>query len=509
MHRDIKPSNIIFVKGRPKLADIGLVTDVGDAKSIVGTEGYLAPEGPGSPQADLYSLGKVLYEISTGRDRRHFPDLPLDLAPESAEHGTWSEESPSDASPIIRHSPTLLELNEILLKACARDARQRYQSAEEMQADLALLQQGKSVKQKRTTELRLKIVKRICIATALFALTAAALMTLLREMSPDATNRSYRLSENQLAKKEYVEGVHCYRRDTREGLRQGLEHFLKAIELDPGFTMAYNGLFEVYISGQRLGLSPTEVDVRRRATAKTMMELDPTLAEAHAAQGWIDFQDWKWEAAERRFQEALQLNDKCAIAHMRYGFCLVHLGRVDEGYEHLKRADMIDSTLPRIKKNLGHVFYVKRQFPEAIKQYEAAINLEPGYPVAHWFIGKAWRAQGDYAKAIAEFQTDRMLVGDDAEKVKRQFDELRLALSDGPRGYWSKTLRAAEQDGDLYGQAVCQANLGDYAAAFRLLDAYVANHEPDVVYLFFDECWDSVRSDSRFIALLKRAGLQK
>src|SRR5437667_2921519 len=79
VHRDIKPSNIIFVNGRPKLADIGLVTDAGDARSIVGTEGYLAPEGPGTVQADIYSLGKVLYEISTGRDRRHCPDLPLDL----------------------------------------------------------------------------------------------------------------------------------------------------------------------------------------------------------------------------------------------------------------------------------------------------------------------------------------------------------------------------------------------------------------------------------------------
>jgi len=90
VHRDIKPSNIIFVKGRPKLADIGLVTDVGDAKSIVGTEGYLAPEGPGTAQADLYSLGKVLYEISTGRDRKHFPDLPLDLQEWRTDGRCWS-----------------------------------------------------------------------------------------------------------------------------------------------------------------------------------------------------------------------------------------------------------------------------------------------------------------------------------------------------------------------------------------------------------------------------------
>jgi serine/threonine protein kinase len=75
VHRDIKPSNIIFVQVAPKLADIGLVTDAGDSQSIVGTEGYLPPEGPGAAQADIFSLGKVLYEMLRP-DRRQFPDLP-------------------------------------------------------------------------------------------------------------------------------------------------------------------------------------------------------------------------------------------------------------------------------------------------------------------------------------------------------------------------------------------------------------------------------------------------
>src|ERR1044071_9245838 len=72
VHRDIKPSNVIFVNGVPKLGDIGLVTEAGDTQSIVGTEGYIPPEGPGTPQADIFSLGKVLYEISTGMDRFRF-----------------------------------------------------------------------------------------------------------------------------------------------------------------------------------------------------------------------------------------------------------------------------------------------------------------------------------------------------------------------------------------------------------------------------------------------------
>jgi len=73
VHRDVKPSNIIFVNGVPKLADIGLVTGADATRSYVGTEGFAAPEGPGTAQADIYSLGKVLYEAATGKDRRNSP----------------------------------------------------------------------------------------------------------------------------------------------------------------------------------------------------------------------------------------------------------------------------------------------------------------------------------------------------------------------------------------------------------------------------------------------------
>ena len=175
IHRDIKPSNIIFVNGVAKLADIGLVAEQGQSDSYVGTEGYIPPEGPGTRQADIYSLGKLFYEIATGSDRTKFPTLPVELQDLAA-------------------SKNLLELNAVFVKACASNLRDRYQSAEEMHADLALLQSGRSVKRLRVVERRLVQATRAGLITAgLFVLASAAYVF---------THYQERIAEENLQKAE-------------------------------------------------------------------------------------------------------------------------------------------------------------------------------------------------------------------------------------------------------------------------------------------------------------------
>ena len=147
-HRDIKPSNIIFIDGVPKLADIGLVAATGQ-RSFVGTEGYVPPEGPGTAQADIFSVGRVLYEISTGKDRLDFPELDSQL----------SERADKEQ---------LLHLNEVLMKACANDPRRRYESAGAMRDDLAALDRGEPPRRKKS---RLPL-----LIGALLVLVAAALL---------------------------------------------------------------------------------------------------------------------------------------------------------------------------------------------------------------------------------------------------------------------------------------------------------------------------------------------
>jgi WD40 repeat protein len=135
VHRDVKPGNIIYVNGRAKLADIGLVSAGGESLTFVGTEGYIPPEGPGTPSADIYALGVALYEASTGFSLDRFPDAPAE----------WFNEAAGDPS---------LELHEVILKACEGRRENRYPSVEAMQADLALLQSGQSVRRVRALERR-------------------------------------------------------------------------------------------------------------------------------------------------------------------------------------------------------------------------------------------------------------------------------------------------------------------------------------------------------------------
>ena len=245
IHRDIKPSNIIFVNGVAKLADIGLVVEQGKSDSYVGTEGYIPPEGPGTKQADLYSLGKLFYEIATGNDRTKFPTLPVDLSNVAASKG-------------------LLELNAVFVKACANSTRDRYQSAEEMQADLALLQSGKSVKRMRVIERRL--VQATRLGSVVAVLLALALMAYVYSESQGREARhNFQLAERQRLRAEgaerdateklwsaYLAQARAGRRSARAGQRfESLEAVRQAAAIRPSIDLRNEAIASLALADLR------------------------------------------------------------------------------------------------------------------------------------------------------------------------------------------------------------------------------------------------------------------
>ena len=257
-HRDIKPSNIIFVDDRPKLADIGLVAAKGQ-RTFVGTEGFVPPEGPGSAQADVYGLGKVLYEMATGKDRLEFPELP-DEIPESANRKRW------------------LNLNQIICDICEpRISKRSIKTAAGLAVALHRLKRGKRVRS-RQSERVMKLVIMMVFLTVLG--------WLFRDQIPRSKNTEVTLNEPPVVKKiEYgfvkvisdPEGAEVYGGD---GELIDITPF-KKIKIEAGESY----WFEFQLDGYRTEVKEGGVVAGETTIVEHVMAI---YAPPVIGQGWVD-----------------------------------------------------------------------------------------------------------------------------------------------------------------------------------------------------------------------------
>ena len=170
IHRDVKPSNLIFIDGVCRLADIGLVALLGQ-RSFVGTEGFVAPEGPGTAQSDIFSLGMVLYEACTGKDRLDFPDLPS-AKEEGGDIELWKR------------------LNRVICRACAHQAADRFHTAQDMAQALRGERVAETRKWKRKALIAVGCVSLLGAGALLWSLQGGKIQEALHRSKPLVTIRS-------------------------------------------------------------------------------------------------------------------------------------------------------------------------------------------------------------------------------------------------------------------------------------------------------------------------------
>jgi serine/threonine protein kinase len=493
VHRDVKPSNVIFVNGRPKLADIGLVTDASDQCSIVGTEGYLPPEGPGTPQADIFALGKVLYETATGLDRREFPDLPPDIR-------SWP-----DAAQVF-------ELNEIILKACAQDSKQRYQTCDEMHADLALLGQGKSVKQKRTRQQRWAMAKKVLATAAILGVLTASAAILSREIAPTDAYPDGPPSTNVVANMLCDKGLVILRGDNYAQSAEAYTNFQLAIELDTNFARPYVGLVELSLR------EPTPIDLPTNTTdmrvlAGRLKQLTPQLGATAIAQSIVNYYDWDFFIARHFALQAIKANPRYELGHTWYGFMLTYWGWPVEGRAQLEISRSLSPSKAIIYRCIGHTYYTQRDFTNAITWYRDAIELDRHHSPDFLYLGRSLEAIGDWSNAFAAFATTDILNGQNEGETRRHWQNLREAYKAGGKmACWRQEWKLTESDTNeaFYWKAILQIRMGNQDAAFDWLQKAFDAHEPDgLENLLVDPDWDSVHDDPRFKRLLDKIGFTK
>ncbi|HTL57849.1 MAG TPA: serine/threonine-protein kinase [Candidatus Limnocylindrales bacterium] len=490
VHRDIKPSNVIFVNGVPKLADIGLVADVDEARSFVGTVGFIAPEGPGSAQADVYSLGKVLYEMLTGKDRQDFPALP-------------EEFQTTDNS-------QLKGVNQVILGACEGDRRLRYPSAQAMHDDLSRVAEGRAVRVQRSRRATFAVVARISLAILVLASVIFALVV--------SRTRTQRHIPNPEAVRLYDLGRWYYQQLTDESLKKAIKYLSQAIQVDPEFVPPYTTLVGMY-TWKVPGMSEEETHQRIKEIAARLLHLDPRLAEGHIAAAYSKYLEGDWHMAQKEMQEALRLNPNYAQAHTIACYFLSLLGQVEEAKVHGERAQQLDPTSRIAATIAGYPFIAARQYDQAIGQFRKALELETNFPLAHQWIGTALEAKGDYLGALEEFEKSAVFSGMDQTDARQRFDTIRQGyVASGARGYWLRVLEIRLEAEALQEQPKVgeldqwpldgiYAQLGETNKAIELLERDFLGGDPS--WLRLEPLYEPLRNEPRFKALLKPAGLER
>jgi TolB-like protein/Tfp pilus assembly protein PilF len=320
---------------------------------------------------------------------------------------------------------------------------------------------------------------------------------------------SVRPTDNPVAHELYLKGRFFWNKRTGNDLRKSVDYFNQAIQADPNYALAYAGLADVYVllPGLR-SCTPKDCYPKAKAAATKALELDATLAEAHATLATVlSFYDLNFAQASIQFERAIELNPNYAIAHQWYGdHLLISLGRFDEAIAQEKRALELDPLSLIAHTDLAHVYRQALRLEEAIAESRKALELDPNFHYAYRNLGLVFEMKGDFAGAIGAYQKERAL-NDDPQVVAL------LAHAYGSSGNQSEALKMVDQLKELskeryvsaYDFARAYLGLGDKEEALRWLDkSYQDRAGNDIGRIKIDAFLDPLRGDPRFEALVAK-----
>ena len=308
----------------------------------------------------------------------------------------------------------------------------------------------------------------------------------------------------------YLKGRFFWNKRTAADLRKGIDYFNQAIAKDPGYALAYAGLADSYVILSVFGAaSPQDSIPQARAAAKKALELDDTLAEAHASSGRIAGPyDFEFDRSIAEFERAIQLNPNYAMAHhwLSWG-PLTALGRFDRAVAEGKRAVELDPLSLINNADLGgNVYLNARRYDEAIAQLRKTIEMDPRFYLAHYYLGQAFQLKGQRAEAITEYQK-AVELDDDPEALaylgqayarSGQRDEALNILA-----HLKEEAKSRYVSG--YAMALMFMGLGDKEQAIDALErAYREGAGNDLFTIRVDPMLDDLRGQPDFEALAEK-----
>jgi serine/threonine protein kinase len=319
-----------------------------------------------------------------------------------------------------------------------------------------------------------------------------------------------RYTENIEAYKAYLKGDnYLFKWAPKEAIK-AIKFFQEAIESDPLYAPAYAGTAAAYSALGMWGiLPPKEAYQKANAAAVKALEIDDTLARAHASLANVKMLwDWDWESAEEEIKRALELNPNSVDAHFLYGeFYTVIKGDMEKALEEKRRAQELDPLLPLIDSGPGITFFYFRQYDQAIEELERLLAMGMDYWLANFYLWQAYESKEMYDKAFLNLiKALEIMVGNkeliDVLKNTYERSGYNAALRD-----W-KNIRALSDKGSVTLAGLC-ARLGEKDEALEWLEKAYEQHDPVMFWIRVHErALDSLHSHPRFKAILKKMNLE-
>ena len=314
-------------------------------------------------------------------------------------------------------------------------------------------------------------------------------------------------TENQEAYELYLKGRFFWNKRTGVDLRKAIEYFQQAIAKDPNYALAYAGVADSYLLLPNYGGASTQESVTpARAAVTKALELDDSLAEAHASAALLYTLDLHLERAISELERAIQLKPNYATAHHWLGLNHMSLGRFDQAIAEEKRALELDPLSLIINADLGWTYFNARRYDEAEAQVRKTLEMDGNFFLAHFYLGCVLQLKGRVAQAIPEFQKAFDLNHDlyalamlgQAYARNGQTEEARKVLAQLNEEAKSRYVAP-------YALALALLGLGEKERALAELERAYQTH--DTNYLFVikaDPLLDDLRGDPRFDALVQK-----
>src|SRR5437899_2333871 len=305
----------------------------------------------------------------------------------------------------------------------------------------------------------------------------------------------------------YLKGRFFWNKRTGDDLRKSIEYLKQAIAKDPRYALAYAALADSYgLLRFYGGASPAESVVPAEAAAKKALELDDSLAEAHASLGLIATEELEVNRGVNELERAIQLNPNYATAHHWLGLSLATLRQSDRSIGELKRALELDPLSMIINADLSVIYLYARRYDAAEAQARKTLEIDSRSFVAHYYLGPALQLTSRLKEAIPEFQKAVELNNDPysiamlAQAYARngQTDEARKLLT-----HLNEMAKSAEVP--EYALAIAYTSLGEKERAIEALEHGFAGGNKSYLFLLpGDPFLDDLRDDPRFEALVRK-----